>query len=410
MKICDRDSCTGCMACASVCSKNAIKAVEDSHGFTHPVVDSDRCINCGSCVKVCPTNTQPKYKKTEEVYACWQLNKKKRFDATSGGVFMTIAEEFIASGGVVYGASFDENFVVRHTRIKSLENLKKVRGSKYVQSVTYGIFETVKSDLLTGTRVLFSGTPCQVAALKNYLGKEYKELYTIDIVCHGVPSPKVFREYLSNIKDKYRQNIASINFRWKRPSWSVFSMRICFTNGEEYRANKFKDPFLYFFLAGGGDLTLRRSCFQCRFTSPERVGDITLGDFWGIRAEHFVQRGIEKGVGLVLVNSSKGSELFKEAQTQLYVERRDWYDANCSNRSFSSAWSKPLRFDEFWEFYNENGFEKSQKKFCDQIIAKTEMKLRAKGAFKRAHAYFIPYPIRSILKTIKAKIKRRLGK
>ena len=394
------------MACASVCQKNAIRPLEDEHGFIHPQVDEAQCINCGKCARVCPAIIQNKYKQTRAIYACWQLDEKKRFEATSGGAFMTIAEKFVADGGAVYGAAFEEDYVVKHIRVDNSENLTKLRGSKYVQSVTYGIFESVKKDLQSGIKVLFSGTPCQVSALKNYLGKDNEKLYTIDIVCHGVPSPKVYREYLSYIEEKYCEGIDSINFRYKKPSWSVFSMKIHFIDGRKYVANKFKDPFLYFFLAGGGDLTLRKSCFQCRFTSPERVGDITLGDFWGIKAEHYSQRGIEKGVGLVLLNSEKGCELFDVIKNQLYIEKRNWEDAHRSNKSFSSPWSQPARFDEFWNYYNKNGFEKSAAKFCDPVVAKAEMKLRRKGSLRRAHAYFLPYPIRRLLKTIKQRVSR----
>lgn len=405
MLICEKESCSGCMACASVCSKNAIHPVEDEHGFIHPQIDELQCVGCGKCAKVCPVNVQNKYDETKEIYACWQLDEKKRFEATSGGAFMTIAEKFINDGGVVYGAAFDKNFVVRHVRAESSEQLTQLRGSKYVQSDTYGIYEAVKKDLQNGIKVLFSGTPCQVAALKNYIGKGIEKLYTIDIVCHGVPSPRVFREYLSAIKEKYGDKIEHISFRYKKPCWSVFSMEIQFQDGREYMADKFEDPFLYFFLAGGGDLTLRKSCFQCRFTSPERVGDITLGDFWGIKAEHYYQRGIEKGVGLVLINSEKGSELFGAIKSQLYIEKRNWKDARGSNKSFSSPWSQPVKFEEFWDYYAQNGFEKSAEKFCDPTVAKAEKKLRLEGSSRRAHAYYVPYPIRWILKTAKKTAK-----
>lgn len=250
MVICDKESCTGCMACASVCNKNAIIPIEDDYGFIHPYVDEDVCVSCGRCAKVCPVNVQLKYKQTDKIYACWQLDEKKRFEATSGGAFLTIAEKFIADGGVVYGAAFDDDFVVRHIRVNNADGLIRLRGSKYVQSATYGIFESVKADLQNDIRVLFSGTPCQVSALKSYLSKDFEGLYTIDIVCHGVPSPSVFRDYLAAIKEKYKKEITSVNFRYKNPCWSVYSMRIQFMDGQEYMADKFKDPFLFFFLAG----------------------------------------------------------------------------------------------------------------------------------------------------------------
>lgn len=250
MHICEKESCTGCMVCASVCNKNAIHPIEDEHGFIHPQVDELLCVSCGRCAKVCPANIQNKYEQTKEIYACWQLDEKKRLEATSGGAFMTIAEKFISDGGVVYGAAFDKDFVVRHIRAANAEELVKLRGSKYVQSVTYGIYESVKKDLQCGIKVLFSGTPCQVSALKNYLGKDAKNLFTVDIVCHGVPSPMFFSDYLQNIRGMYSKRISAINFRYKKPSWSVYSMKLLFEEGSMYLKSKFRDPYLYMFSSG----------------------------------------------------------------------------------------------------------------------------------------------------------------
>lgn len=408
MVICEKDSCTGCSVCVSVCPKEAITLVEDDHGFAHPLIDEKRCVKCGLCKKVCPVHLQHKNKQTDDVFACWQLDEKKRFMATSGGVFTTVAEHFLSSGGIVYGAALESNCAVKHIRVSDVNDLSKLRGAKYAQSATSGIFEQVKYDLQAGTRVLFSGTPCQIAALKNYVGKAESGLYTIDVVCHGVASPKFFMDYLAHIRKKQGGEIATVNFRYKKPCWSVYSMRIEFTDGRVYIADKFQDPFLYLFSSKAGDLTLRRSCFTCQFTTPERIGDMTLGDFWNIKAERYAQRSIEQGTGLVLINSQKGQELFDSVKAQLYVERRNWSDANNSNRSLRQSWKKPERFEEFWTEYNQWGYEKAIQTFFDKEVADAEKRLRLRGAAKREHAYFFPYCLRKMLRTVKRTIMMRL--
>lgn len=256
MEICNKKDCTGCLACVSICKKGAIRYIYNEQGFRYPVVDGNLCVGCNQCKKVCPANNQVKNSKTDSVYAAWNKDNIARLEATSGGVFLLLARQIIVQGGTVYGAAFDERFSVKHQRVDNVEDLKKLRGSKYVQSDTLGIFEKVKDDLVSGRTVLFSGTPCQVSALKGYLGKEYTNLVCIDLVCHGVPSPLVFRDYLNELRQKYGSEPATVSFRYKEPCWSVFSMRIKFKNEKVYQASKFMDPYLYFFLAGGVE-TLR---------------------------------------------------------------------------------------------------------------------------------------------------------
>lgn len=251
MMICNENSCTGCMACMAICHVGAITCTQDKQGFFHPDINTKKCIECHICQKVCPSNVQVKYERTTSIFACWQSDETRRWNSTSGGAFLTIAEKFIQDGGIVYGAALDKEFVVRHTRTSTLEEVQKLSGSKYVQSDTHKCYQKVRNDLLTGTKVLFSGTPCQVSALKNFLRKEYDNLYCIDIVCHGVPSPMVFRDYLQYITKQHTSKIKKLNFRYKKPCWSVFSMKIDFENGDTYQASKFQDPFLHFFLAGG---------------------------------------------------------------------------------------------------------------------------------------------------------------
>ena len=212
-------------------------------------------------------------------------------------MFRLLAGQILKEGGVVYGAAFNEKMEVHHQRVDSETGLETLVGSKYVQSDVQHCYEQVKQDLGSGKIVLFSGVPCQVAALKNYLGKNYNNLLCIDMVCHGVPSPRVFRDYLNYLSKKFESFPQKVYFRYKKPGWSVFSMRVEFENGKVYQATKFDDPYLIFFLK---DLILRPSCHLCCFTSQNRVGDITLADFWKYQADIAQRRGTEKGVNLVV--------------------------------------------------------------------------------------------------------------
>ncbi|AZV55537.1 Coenzyme F420 hydrogenase/dehydrogenase, beta subunit C-terminal domain [Clostridium sp. AWRP] len=396
MKICDDSSCTGCMMCIDICNQKAISAVEDEQGFMHPSIDSDKCVECGLCVSRCPVNYQKKNKKAEKVFACWQKNVESRLASTSGGAFLTIAERIIQGGGVVYGAAFDDLMRVKHIRTLNMQEVKKLRGSKYVQSNTKNIYEQVKNDLKVGRKVLFSGTPCQVAALQNYLKINYENLFFIDIVCHGVPSPMIFRDYLKCICEKNHSKITELNFRYKKPCWSVFSMKAKFKNGSEYIASKFKDPYLHFFLLR--DLTLRKSCFECHFSSPERTGDITLADFWNYRAYKFSQRGSERGVNLVLTNTKKGEQLLCSLASELHIEEHTWKEAFESNKQLLEPNKKPVLYDNFWGTYRDGGFRKVREKYY--YYNKRYEILGCLYAWKKAHAYLITA---KILKAIKKK-------
>ena len=404
MLICQEKDCTGCMAYVSVCAKGAISVSHDSSGFSHPVIDEGKCVKCNRCKTICPVNIQNKNEKEGDIYAAWQKKESDRLAATSGGVFTAIAQKFLKDGGIVYGAAFDENNCVRHIRATTEVDGLRLRGSKYVQSDTLRIYDCVVDDLKKGNKVLFSGTPCQISAMKSIAKSHLENLYCVDIVCHGVPSPKVFSDYIEDLNCKYQARAKDISFRYKVPGWSVFSMRVLFDNGEEYVASKFKDPYLGFFLAGG-DLTLRESCFQCKFTSPERCGDITLADFWCIRATKQRQRGIEKGVNLVAINSPKGESLFRGITDELYFEKRKWSEAYASNQSFKKPWKKPANYEEFWKDYSRLTFSEMVDKYhkYDEVAEAEQIR----EAEKRATIYKTPYPIRFLMRVFR-KIGRKL--
>ena len=381
MKICEDSLCTGCLACVDACKKNAISVKKDFQGFSYPLINNDVCVHCNTCISVCPVNKQKKNKMASFPYACWDENKQERKAATSGGVFTCLAKNIISNGGVVYGAVYDFDMRVIHERICSLDEANRSRGSKYVQSDTLHIYKKVENDIKKGMKVLFSGTPCQIAALKNYLGKEYDNLLLIDIMCHGVSSPLVYDDYLEWLEEKKKSKLCGLNFRYKKPGWSVFSIKADFCNASPYISSKFEDPYLIFFLS---DLILRRSCFKCKFASPERVGDITLADFWQYRAKKIKDKS-ENGVNLVLINTKKGVQYFENIENEIYKEKHSWEEAYTSNLQFTKPVNIPKEYDEFWSIYNQKGFREVLKNFW-----KPSKKMKYKLsliAWKRTHEY-----------------------
>lgn len=309
IKITDKHKCCGCTACVSVCPKKCISLSEDTEGFLYPVVDSVKCIDCGFCELVCPVLHPVNNGIEPLVYAAINNDESVRLQSSSGGIFTLIAELVLDRGGVVFGACFDQNWNVVHDYTETKEGLARFRGSKYVQSHVGNSFTQVKSFLDSGREVLFSGTPCQVAGLKNYLRKPYSNLFTVDLVCHGVPSPEVWKKYLQEtvcraygIKKKNVMNlgeyISDISFRAKDKGWKNFTVKIIFRNGKIEMMPFFENPYMKAFLS---NLSLRPSCYACPVKLHHVQSDISLADFWGVN-EINPELDDDKGCGLVLIN------------------------------------------------------------------------------------------------------------
>lgn len=317
IEIIDKKDCCGCSACADVCPKNCIKMVADSEGFVYPEVDKLQCVNCSACIGVCPIKKFRKSNSDYTAFACRNNDDEIRRQSTSGGVFTPLAEEIIKTGGVVIGASFDKNFQVEHTCVEDVSELYKFRSSKYVQSNTEGIFNKTKDLLLQGRRVLFSGTPCQVYALKTYLKKDYDNLVTVDLFCYGVPSPKVWNKYL-DFANPQGKNIESISFRDKRISWEDYSLTISYGDSETSKFWK-EDAFARGF---GFSVFNRPYCSVCRLKSFSRISDITLGDLWHID-RIFSEMNDHKGTSILCVNTDKGKALFDSIKSALTYREID---------------------------------------------------------------------------------------
>ena len=316
----EKKDCCGCTACQHVCPVGCIDMVEDFEGFLYPEIDEEKCIHCHKCETVCPIGNTEVITDISETYVGYIKDEEIRRSSSSGGIFTVLAEWMIDQGGIVIGAAFDESFQVHHIAVETKEELEKLRGSKYVQSNLERIYIIVKQYLQHGKKVLFSGTACQIGGLKKYLKNEnIEQLYTVDVLCHGVPSRKVWRMYLKEMSKKYQSTITNINFRDKRNGWNHYSMLIQFDSKKEYCVHFFQDRFMKMFL---GNLDLRPSCYDCQFKEFPRISDITIGDSWGIE-KNIHEMSDDKGVSVIIINSEKGQKLFKSLESCCYLKSTD---------------------------------------------------------------------------------------
>lgn len=312
----DKEKCCGCTACEQICPKVCISMKEDSEGFLYPFVDSQLCIGCGSCEKVCPV-IHP-FKPVQELpqsFACKTHSEDLRLQSSSGGMFTTLASKMIDMRGVVFGAMFKEDWSVVHGYTETMEGLKQFQGSKYVQSDLGNTFQTVRNFLKEGRLVLFSGTPCQVAGLNHFLKKKYENLYTIDIVCHSIPSPLVWKKYL---KDKQKDScIKHVTFRDKSAGWRNYGLTMSneFQNVE--KGTKDENLYMRGFLE---NLTVRPSCFACPARNYTSGGDIMLADCWGLDKYH-PEIDDNKGMSQALILTEKGQKLFDACHNDIFALR-----------------------------------------------------------------------------------------
>lgn len=301
----EKTRCSGCTACMCSCPSNAISMAADTEGFLYPTIDAAKCSDCGLCLSLC-NSLGKQHLHTTKAYAAVSKNETIRLGSSSGGIFSILAENTLRRGGVVWGAAFDTNFEVCHITIENLEDMKRLMGSKYVQSYLSDSFLQVRRSLDSGREVLFSGTPCQIAGLKGYLHREYSNLTTVDLICHGVPSPNVWKQYINAMERNAGATVRRISFRAKNSSWKRFAISFSFANDTSYLSYHGDDLYMKGFLK---NLCLRPSCYACRFKDNNRVSDITLADFWGIERVA-PEMDDDKGTSLVIINSDKGNAVF----------------------------------------------------------------------------------------------------
>ncbi|MDR0890038.1 MAG: polysaccharide pyruvyl transferase family protein [Oscillospiraceae bacterium] len=313
----NRYHCSGCAACANACPSEALHMRSDSEGCAYPQIDESRCTRCGACERACPADSTAPQEKTPQAYYAFTKREEICASSSSGGVFTPLALQILRKGGVVFGAGFDENFRVCHMQIADERDLQKLRTSKYVQSEIGQSYKQAKALLAQGVPVLFTGTPCQIAALLRYLGKEYENLYTQDIICHGVPSPRSWERYLSQVHAG--KDVQSISFRDKTYGWNDFAMRVTYKDGAAYCQKATADSFVRAFLA---NLNLRPSCYQCQFKTRSHASDITLADYWGVELVH-PELKAQQGVSLVFVHTQKGGAMLEAIRDELVCAETD---------------------------------------------------------------------------------------
>ena len=339
INLCDESSCTQCFACQQVCPKQCIARVEVGSGFFVPKIDREVCIECGACMKACHkiaknVDQQPSL----AAYACWTQSLPDREKSSSGGAFSVMAHHILQNSGVVFGVTMDENLKVKHIYIEDEKDIWKLQGSKYVQSEIGDSFKQVRNFLRDGRKVLFTGTPCQVAALYTFLKRKHDNLYTCDVVCHGVPSQKSFDVYLDKVG--YRHNSCKINFRFTK-GWGYQMSRISQkTSFGGFRRMIISPSNAYYIRAFTEGLMFGEACYECLYASPKRLSDLTIADYWGLGTMKPFNHPTHKGISLLLVNSSHGEELISSCDL-LYREERPMEEAIRGNGNLNGPSSRP---------------------------------------------------------------------
>ena len=345
-----KSDCCGCTACFSSCNHNAITLTVDNEGFIYPQFDKNKCVECGLCERVCPIIHYKSVKKdvTPLIYSAINTNNEQYLQSSSGGIFILLCKYITSIRGIVCGAIYDEHFKVKHSFARTMEECKAFQGSKYVQSDIRDIYPKILTLLKEGYHVLFSGTPCQVAGLKLFLKKDYENLYTADLICHGVPSPIIFKDYLTFIKGK--KDIKGINMKSKLRNVKGTAIQINYSDGKSIRQTPLTDLWkkLYF-----NHFIIRPSCHNCQFTHFNRSGDITLGDAWGIN-KYLPDFNPTKTKSLIFINNKKGENLFEEIKKNLKFIQISKIQCLQPQLQYPTK-SSPLR-ESFWKDYHQYGF------------------------------------------------------
>lgn len=356
-------NCSGCTLCASVCPAKCITMDADALGYTIPIIDSEKCIDCGLCVKKCIIVNPEETTNPIETFAAVRSDKSLIQKSSSGGVFAAIAEKLISEGWMIAGCIMDENLIPHHILTSDPTELQKMYGSKYVQSNTLGIYITIMDALESGKNVLFSGTPCQVAAAKRYT-KNHVNLLTIEVICHGVPNNKMLQSSLACQDIKH---IKSFIFRDKNQGWTYNNL-IVYDNGDKKKINHRLSSYMTYFLEGE---TYRDSCYECPYAKPERVSDITIGDFWGVarrRSDLKRKIDIEKGVSCLIVNSERGKNIISICEIDKFqVLYEDIKDGNgpLNHPSIHTdkrdkilyEWSKNTNWEDVQLYWKKNDYK-----------------------------------------------------
>ena len=356
--------CCACGACENICPKQAISFCENESGFLYPKIDEEKCIGCEKCINVCAFNKSAVKNSPLSTYASIAKNDVVRKNSASGGIFTALAEKVISEGGFAFGVVMDEDFNIHHSIISKEEDLKKTRNSKYAQSSTEKTFQEAKNLLESGKTVLYSGTPCQIDGLLSFLKKDYDNLITVDIICHGVPNNKMFSDYINSLKSQ--GELSEFIFRDKEIGWGInATVKV---NGKKRKLWNSASPYLYYFTKG---LIYRESCYNCKYACKNRPADITLGDYWGIEKMHpeYLDKNEwneEKGISVVIANTNKGVEFLNSAKNEIELKPSDFEKAASANAQLRHP-SKKHNRDEIISVYKSGGFAALEARFKKNI-------------------------------------------
>ena len=379
IRITDKSQCCGCEACVQVCPKHCISFKQDQEGFFYPEVDAATCIQCGLCEKVCPVLHPYEEHKPQEVLAAINQNEEVRMESSSGGVFTLLAEHVIDQGGVVFGVRFDEEWLAVFDYTDSKDKLAAFRGSKYLQARVGKSYAQCKQLLDQGRQVLFSGTPCQIAGLLHFLRKPYPNLLTVDLICHGVPSPKVWSRYLDEAVSAGRRAISDISFRDKRLGWKRFSFALDYN--EQHHSYTLtsafpENPFMRAFL---DNIILRPSCYKCPAKGGKSQADITIADFWGIQLIH-PKMDDDRGTSLVLIHTDKGQQALQ--RDKLTCHEASYDDVLRFNSSVALPAPCHPKRTEFFSAFNSQTDLHALIENCLQPSRKVRIKMALKRLLK----------------------------
>lgn len=383
INITNKADCCGCTACASICAQKAITMKPDTLGFLYPEVDANKCTDCGLCEKVCSFN--PNYDKTlnfdrPEAYGARHKDIKEVETSRSGAAFIAISDWILEQEGVIYGVGYEDHFRVAHKRAVTKEQRNEFKGSKYVQSYLGDIFLQVKKDLRDGKIVLFSGTPCQTSGLSSFIGEKLRQnLYLVDIVCHGVPSPYIWRDYIAYYEKKYKKKIISVDFRDKK-EYGWWRHKETFTLENNIKITPQYTPFTELFYK---HIMFRQSCGNCHFCNTTRPSDMTIADFWGWEKTDPEFNKDDKGVSLLLINTIKGKNLFSISNNQILSFKANLED--CLQPNLQQPTTLNTQSQNFERLYKKYGFKYVLKKYT-QLGFKQQLKLNFKKVINKLHS------------------------
>ena len=397
ISLCQREDCTGCMACRQKCAHDAISTVVEG-GFEYPVIDKGKCTECGSCVRACPVLNLSQtagvtHHPGESCKAAWNKDASVRKRSSSGGVFSVFANKVLSDGGVVFGATFDDKLNLHHEGIGSLSDLDRLRRSKYVQSNPLDTFNEVKRYLAEGRKVLYCGTPCQIAGLRSFLGKtEASSLVCVDVLCQGVPSPYLFRRYIGEVESDTGTKIEDCNFRTKKYGWQcglILSL-VGHKDGKRRRLTRILDKNA-FYNAFVKEYFMRPSCYRCVFKNDYQgyYGDILLADFWRIGTKVPLNvSGYEMGISAIIVNTDKGRDFLAGCSSVLEMIDRTWEEFATNDGLRRSR--KPAGNDEALQYLERHSWKETQNRFFPmtrrkKIVTLLKLLLRERNMRKLKH-------------------------